>query len=269
MPRLALIQMRVEGGQPEANLRRARERIAAAAEGGADIVVLPEAMNLGWTHPSARELAEPAEDGPTFRLLSEAARHHRVWICAGLVERHRDQIFNAALLIDSHGERRLLYRKLHELDLAREFYQVGDRLGVVETPWGRVGVMICADAFAPGQVISRTLGWMGARLILSPCAWAVPADHDPLAEPYGQLWEDHYGPVAQEFGLWIAGVSNVGPLTAGPWRGRRCIGCSLLVGPDGRVVLRGPYGEDADTILQAECAFGGGRPPVPDAPPTA
>ena len=142
MPRLALIQMRVEGGQPEANLRRAQERIAAAAKAGADLVVLPEAMNLGWTHPSAREWAESAEDGPAARLLGEAARHHRVWICAGFVERKGDQVFNAALLIDSQGERRLLYRKLHELDLAREFYQTGDRLGVAETPWGPVGVMI-------------------------------------------------------------------------------------------------------------------------------
>jgi len=267
MPRLALIQMRVEGGQPEANLRRAQDRIATAADAGAEMVVLPEALNLGWTHPSARDWAESADDGPTPRLLSEAARRHRVWICAGFVERQGDQVFNAALLIDSQGERRLLYRKLHELDLAREFYQVGDRLGVVETPWGRVGVMICADAFAPGQVISRTLGWMGARLIVSPCAWAVTAEHDPVAEPYGQLWEDHYGPVAREFGLYIAGVSNVGSLTAGPWQGRRCIGCSLLVGPDGRVILKGPYGEDADTILHADCELGGVRPRVPDAPP--
>ena len=89
-------------------------------------------------------------------------------------------------------------------------------------------------------------------IILSPCAWAVPADHDPAREPYGQLWRDNYGPVAQDFRLWIAGASNVGWITGGPWAGRKCIGCSLLVGPDGQQVLMGPYGVEADVILHAD-----------------
>ena len=109
--------------------------------------------------------------------------------------------------------------------------------------------MICADGFAPGQSISRTLALMGARTILSPCAWAVPADHDNAREPYGQLWLDNYCPVAREFGVAIAGVSNVGPITAGPWQGRKCIGSSLLIGRDGTEMARGPYGERAETVL--------------------
>jgi predicted amidohydrolase len=113
-------------------------------------------------------------------------------------------------------------------------------------------LLICADAFAPGQVVSRTLGTMGAQVILSPCAWAVPADHDNKREPYGGLWRDNYGPVACDFHLWIAGVSNVGRLNAGPWSGRYCIGSSLLVGPEGVPVVTGPYGVDADTILYAQ-----------------
>jgi predicted amidohydrolase len=139
-----------------------------------------------------------------------------------------------------------------ELEIAHHCYAPGDRLGVADTPLGRIGVMICADAFAPGQVISRTLGLMGAEIILSPCAWAVPPEHDNANEPYGQLWRDSYGPVARDFRMWIAGVSNVGPITSGPWAGRKCIGCSMLVGPDGGVALQGPYGESAETILYAE-----------------
>ena len=80
----------------------------------------------------------------------------------------------------------------------------------------------------------------------------MPAGHDNEKEPYGQLWLDNYCPVARDFKLWIAGVSNVGWLTDGPWKGRKCIGCSLLVGPDGRRVVMGPYGHDADTIVYSE-----------------
>jgi hypothetical protein len=89
-------------------------------------------------------------------------------------------------------------------------------------------------------------------VILSPSAWAVPPDHDNVKEPYGSTWEQAYGPVAKEFAVWIAGVSNVGEMTAGPWQGHNCIGCSQVTDPTGKRVLFGPYGADAETLLYAD-----------------
>lgn len=253
--KLALAQMLVECGRKEANLRRALERIGEAAGHGAQVIVLPEAMTLGWTDASARTDADEIPGGAGCVALCEAARRNGVHVCAGLVERAGDQVFNAAVLIDPAGEIILHHRKLNELEIGQACYAQGDRLGVARTELGSLGVMICADAFARGQMVSRTLGLMGADIILSPCAWAVPADHDNRKEPYGKLWLENYCPVARDFDLWIAGVSNVGWLTDGPWAGRRCIGCSLLVGPGGGRVLMGPYGHDADTILYADVAL--------------
>ncbi len=173
-----------------------------------------------------------------------------------MIERACETVFNSAVLIDPQGEVILHHRKLNELEIGHEFYAQGDRLGVAHTPLGAFGVMICADAFARGQMVSRTLGLMGADIILSPCAWAVPADHENEKEPYGKLWLDNYCPVARDFRLWIVGVSSVGSLTDGPWKGRKCIGCSLVVRPDGRQVLMGPYGHAADTILYVDIAPG-------------
>ena len=251
-PRLALAQMLVEPGEILRNLARAEQRIGEAAAGGAQIVLLPEALDCGWTHPSAHEFAGTIPGGKACEQLRAAARQHRIMVCAGIIERDGDRLFNAAVLISAEGEILLHHRKLNELDIAHGCYAQGDRLAVAHTSLGCFGVMICADAFAPGQVISRTLGLMGADIILSPCAWAVPADHDNAREPYGQLWRDCYGPVARDFRMWIAGVSNVGPIHSGTWAGRKCIGSSLLVGPDGREVLQGPYGEDAEAILYAD-----------------
>jgi predicted amidohydrolase len=171
------------------------------------------------------------------------------------VERAEEKIFNAAVLLSPTGQLLAHHRKINELDFAQDLYERGDRLQVAHTPLGTIGLMICADGFANGQVISRTLGCMGADLILSPSAWAVPADHDNAKEPYGQLWVDNYGPVARDFHLWIAGVSNVGWITDGPWEGRPCIGCSLVVGPSGHPVLQGPYGADAETILYLDVSL--------------
>ena len=61
--KLALLQMHVEGGDRSRNLARAGELIAGAAASGADLALLPEAMDLGWTHPAARQQAEPVPDG--------------------------------------------------------------------------------------------------------------------------------------------------------------------------------------------------------------
>ena len=248
--KLALIQMLVEGGQSDLNLRRAEKLIGEAAARGADLALLPEALDLGWTHPSSKTEAQPIPDGEPCRRLAQAAARHHVFVCAGLTERHESGVFNSAVIIDRGGKVLCTHRKLNELDIGHEYYGQGDRLKVVHTELGALGLMICADGFAQDHVLSRALCYMGADVILSPSAWAVMPDHDNASEPYS--WKGVYDDVARDFGVWIAGVSNVGPMTAGPWTGRVCIGCSLVVGPRGEVVQQGPYGADAETILYVD-----------------
>ncbi len=250
--KLALIQMLVSGGHKDENLQRAENFINQAARAGASVALLPEALDVGWGHSSALTLADEIPDGEACRRLRDAARTNRIYVCAGIVERSGQQLFNSAVFISPRGEVLLHHRKLNELDIVHDLYAQGDRLAVAHTPLGTFGLMICADAFARGQVVSRTLGLMGADVILSPCAWAMPADHDNTKEPYGQLWRDNYGPVARDYRLWIVGVSNVGWITDGAWQGRKCIGCSLVVGPDGQPVLTGPYGVDAEKVLYVD-----------------
>src|SRR6188768_3451844 len=61
--KLAMVQMRVDGGAKDKNLARAEDRIAEAAQNGAEVVLLPEALTLGWTHPSSLTEAEPIPSG--------------------------------------------------------------------------------------------------------------------------------------------------------------------------------------------------------------
>lgn len=254
--RLALIQMLISPGEAEKNLQRAIDLIRTAAQNKADVILLPEALPFGWMDSAAKTGATTLPDGAHCRALRDAAKELKVFICSGLVERAGERLFNSAVLISDAGEVLLHHRKINELEIARELYELGDRLGVAETRLGRLGLMICADAFAPGQVISRTLAMMGAEVILSPCAWAVPPDHDNSRTPYGQLWLDNYGPVSREFQTWIAGCSNVGPIRSGPWAGHKCIGCSMVLGADGKRKIGGPYGEGAEEILFVD--VGGG-----------
>ena len=247
--RLAMVQMTVEGGNPDANLTRAEKRIHEAAAAGASIALLPEVMDLGWTHPSARELAYEIPEGKTCKFLRKVANDNNIYVCAGLVEKASDRLYNAAVIIAPDGEVLLKHRKLNELDIAHDLYDQGEGLNVVHTPLGTLGLYICADATAYDNTLSKSLGYMGADVILSPSAWAVPPDFDNMATPYGDTWRRVYQPVSKQFGLWVVGVSNVGEIEAGPWKNWFCIGSSLAYNPAGEEVLQAPYGAKADTII--------------------
>jgi predicted amidohydrolase len=153
------------------------------------------------------------------------------------------------VIIDNKGQLLIKHRKLNELDIAHDVYAQGDRLNVCTTPWGTMGLLICADANARDHVLSRSLCYMGADVILAPSSWAVPPDHDNKKDPYGDTWRKAFMQVAEEFSVWFAAASNVGPVTEGPWKNWKCIGCSLVVDPEGHEVMMGPYGEKAETIL--------------------
>ena len=244
---LAMAQMAVQPGEPEQNLTRAEALIAQAADAGCRVVVLPECLDLGWLDRTIPRLAESIP-GPRVARLANAAQRHGVYVAAGLNERHGDCFYNAAVLLGPDGGLLLHHRKINELRFGapHDIYSIGDRLGVVETELGCLGLNICADNFASaiGEVQAR----MGAQMILSPCAWAVPPEFDNTATPYGQEWLNAYIPLCRRFQITMVGVSYVGPVSSGPWAGWRCIGTSLAIGPDGEVIATGAHGIDAEEL---------------------
>jgi predicted amidohydrolase len=250
--KLAMVQMQVDGGALDQNLQRAAQHISRAAGNGAKIALLPEMMDLGWTHPSAKNLAYAIPEGKTCRFLCELAKKYKIFVCAGISENDHAAIYNSAVLIDPSGEVLLKHRKLNELDIAHDIYAQGDRLNVVQTSLGTIGLHICADASAPGNILSKSLAYMGADIILSPCSWAVPPGFNNDSTPYGEPWISAYHEVSSLFNLWIIGVSNVGKITAGPWNGWDCIGNSLAYGPGGIQEIKAPHGATADTIIYVD-----------------
>jgi predicted amidohydrolase len=249
--RIGMGQMLVECGQVEANLERACRLIGDAAAVGCAAVVLPECLDAGWTCPLARRIAEPIP-GSTSEKLAAHARKHSIYVVAGITERDADRIYNAAVLIDPKGEIIGRHRKINELFIAHELYSLGDSLSVVETGIGRIGLTICADNFPDSLVFGHALARMGAQMILSPCAWAVDANHDNAAKPYGSLWMESYSTLGRMYDITVVGVSSVGRLTDGPWKGRKCIGNSLAVGPGGSVLAIGSFGEFAQELITVD-----------------
>ncbi|MCB9767528.1 MAG: carbon-nitrogen hydrolase family protein [Candidatus Omnitrophica bacterium] len=246
--RVGMGQMLVEGGALEANLERAIAFIEEARERVCDLLILPECLDLGWTFADSRNLAQPIP-GQVSEILCEGARRSGIEVVAGVTEREGDRVYNASIWISKQGEILGRHRKINLLDIARDLYTPGSSLSVFESSIGPVGMAICADNFPESLDLARSLARMGARLIASPCAWAVDSDHDQRVDPYGDLWRGSYGALTREWEVSMIGVSNVGWISSGPWKGRKCIGCSLAMGPGGKVLTEGPYGEEAQELI--------------------
>lgn len=242
-------QLLVEGGEPERNLNRAEKMIEEAAERGCDVVLLPETMDLGWTHPSAFKEAQPIP-GPTSDRLCECAKRCQIFICAGLTERGGDQGYNSALFISSEGQILLKYRKINLLSIEQPFYAVGQSLSVVDTVFGKIGVNICADNYLDGLPIGHALARMGAQVILSPSSWTVDYGVDEAQDPYKKKWIKPYTILAQCYDLVIVGATSVGYIVGGPYEGKKMVGCSLAVGKDG-IIARGRFNEFAGELILA------------------
>ena len=247
---VALVQLLVEGGEPARNLARAVETLRLAAARGCDVALLPECLDLGWTHPSAKTEAQPIP-GRYSDVLAAAARELGLYVCAGLTERAGARTFNAVVLISPTGELLLKYRKINVLTAAHEFYEIGDTLSVVDTPIGRIGVNICADNYFDALEIGHTLARMGAQIILSPSSWTIDYAQREASNPYGDKWLRPLRMLAELYGLVILTATSVGYIVGGPYEGKKMVGCSLAVGPNG-VIAQGSYNELSSEVIVAE-----------------
>ena len=248
--KIGMAQMPVLFGKAEENLAT-MERFMKQAAGAADIVVFPECCDLGWGNVEAPALCQEIP-GRTSEAYCRLAKQYHLWIAAGITERAGEKTYNAALLISDSGEIRLHHRKINVLTGVEDVYEIGDRLGVAETPFGRVALDICADNAGSSTVLGEAFGRMGADLLLSPSAWGVTPDRDLKRDVYGAEWHQPYSMLSKKYGMAIVGVSNVGYLENGTWAGWRAIGNSIAYHGTGELAAVLSCGETAEELRIVE-----------------
>jgi len=248
--KLGLCQLLVEGGEPDRNIERASKMIEEASAKGCDLVLLPEAMDFAWTHPSAIDNAKsiPGEYSDAFSALAEK---HQIYICVGLTERVGVTNYNSAILIDRQGEIVLKYHKINLLEIEFPFYEIGSTLNVIDTEFGKIGVNICSDNYEDGLVIGHTLARMGAQIVLSPSSWTVDFSVIEGDDPYHEKWVAPYRELARLYGVAVIGTTSVGYIVGGPYEGKKSVGCSLAVTHTGEVI-QGHFNEFAGELIDLE-----------------
>jgi predicted amidohydrolase len=149
--RVAGVVLKWVRGDKEANYRRMEPLIREAAAHGAHIVCTTECFLDGYAIADKsipleryRALGEPIPEGVYFRKLASLAKELRIFLIAGMLEADGEQRYNTAALISSRGE---LVGKYHKQQLEHEAVRntAGKESPVFETPFGKLGVMICAD----------------------------------------------------------------------------------------------------------------------------
>lgn len=156
---------------------RLRERLAEAAERGADLAVLPELPLNPWSPATKEPRDDDAEatDGPRARSQAEAAREAGVGLVGGII--HRDPATgrraSRAMVWDARGSLRATYEKLHlpeeEGFWETSHYEAGDEPPRPIDGFGvPIGIQLCSDANRPEG--THLLGAQGAVAVLNPRA---------------------------------------------------------------------------------------------------
>lgn len=229
--KIAMCQIFALDGDRSGNFARIDHAMGEAKEMGADIACFPETSILGWVNPAAHERAF-AIPGPDTDRLGELARKHGIYVCIGLAEKEGDRLYDSVVLMDENGHILLKHRKINILThLMDPPYTPGQGVQAVDTKWGRIGLMICADSFIAS--ISAEMKALEPDILLIPYGWAAPENDWP---GHGENLKSVVQGAAKATGAYVIGTDLVGEISSGPWRGMVYGGQSVAVRPDGEVI---------------------------------
>ncbi len=183
-PKVAAVQM-ASGPNTTANLIETERLIRIAAEAGAGLVVLPENFAfMGRQDKDLLHLAEADGQGQLQDFLAKSANRYGVWLVGGTIPLQSadpSRVRSVALIYNAQGDRVARYDKTHLFDVVLpdvdERYQEsatiepGTQSPVIDTPFGRLGVLICYELRFP-ETARRMLD-SGLELLAVPAAFTA------------------------------------------------------------------------------------------------
>lgn len=215
--------------------------IDEARAAGAGLLVLPEAALGGYVESLHGDVDDPPPaldvDGPELRRVAELAED--MVVAVGFCEagepdpeRPGHQVRHNVAALVSGGEVLGIHRKIHmPLDEGR-FTTPGDHLSAIDTPIGRVGLLICYDKAFPEA--ARTLALDGAEVLCFLSAWPTSATNaaerreDDRQWRRAELWDRSR---AAENSMVVASANQ-----SGDFGSLRFLGGSRITNPNGDVV---------------------------------
>ncbi|TRX70491.1 nitrilase-related carbon-nitrogen hydrolase [Carboxylicivirga sp. M1479] len=229
--RISLVQYAPKLNDPQANIDATSALIQS---NNSDLYVLPELSNSGYNFNGFEEAYRASEelDNSNFiKALLALAKAKNTLIVSGFCERENRRLYNSSVLLGPNGIIGL-YRKLHLFLNEKDIFTPGNKeLPVFDTPWGKIGMLVCFDWMFPEAW--RKLALQGAQLIAHP---------SNLVLPYCQSVVPSYALVNRCF---IATANRIGTEDQLTFTGQ-----SILANPNGEVLLRADT--DKSQVLSTE-----------------
>ena len=226
--------------EKERNIETAIRVVKQAAQQGARMVCLPELFSTMYFCVETRreyfDWAEPIP-GPTIERMAAVARETGIVLIAPIFERTADgRFFNTAAVLGPDGGLIGKYRKssIPFMDVARSseprgnekfYFEPGD-LGfpTFDTPFGRIGILICYDRHFTEA--ARVLGLGGAEIVFVPTATTFMTRY---------LWDLELRGHALANIYYVCGVNKVGVDVGGSTRNH--FGNSMVISPRGEILV--------------------------------
>ncbi|MEM0906519.1 MAG: nitrilase family protein [Pseudomonadota bacterium] len=239
---IACLQFEPRIGALARNKEEGLSLISAAADAGADLVVLPELASSGYVFEGRAEALELSEtiEGPAVSAWVTIAAERGLHIVGGFCEREGNALYNSAAIVGPEGLIGV-YRKAHLWGEEALVFERGDvGFPVFQTPIGRIGALICYDGWFPETW--RLLAMQGADIVCVPTNW-VPMpnqEHQPMVMANILVMG-----AAHSNSIFVAAADRIGVERQQPFIGR-----SIIAGPDGWLVA-GPASPDQPETLMA------------------
>ncbi|MBU6317523.1 MAG: carbon-nitrogen family hydrolase [Acidobacteria bacterium] len=235
--RMAAVQHDIVWNDREANFARLAPMIAAAAAGGARLVLLSETFSTGFAVDDP-ELGEP-EGGPSAQFLASQAALHGVWVAGSCPEIPADtdpadrRPANSFVLAGPDGTVHR-YHKIHPFTFGGEdkHFRPGGPFVQVEVEGVRISLFVCYDLRFADEF------W---GLAPTTDLYLVPANWPETRRSH---WMALLQARAIENQAYVVGCNRVGE-----GGGLRYSGDSRIVDPLGELLATGSQGE---TILFAD-----------------
>ncbi|MDP4119387.1 MAG: N-carbamoylputrescine amidase [Bacillota bacterium] len=173
---VAALQMKCTTDITE-NLSTAKRLTAAAAEKGANIILLPELFETQYFCQERQyeyyDFARSVDKNAAVTLFRKLAKELSVVIPLSFYERDKNVLYNSVAVIDADGEILGVYRKTHIPDdhcYQEKFYFTPGNTGfkVWNTKYAKIGIGICWDQWFPEA--ARCMAIDGAQLLFYPTA---------------------------------------------------------------------------------------------------
>ncbi len=251
--RVAIAQVTVTDGDLVGNLAKVESYVQKAGTAGAQIVVFPELVDVGFgaivKASTGGANARPIP-GATSDALGVIAVRYNVWIAAALLEEVPGGAYDTNVLIDNQGKVVLKQRKEFVYPYfggTAVFEGNYHDAQVVDSPWGFIGMMDCADtaAFSKRQIF----------VTKKPTLMLVN-----FANP-GSNYLANANTLATECNCSVAGTNMVFPSgTAGGTGGK-----SRFAAATGTTLWEGPIGVEAMKVWDLPINIPSNRAPSVDA----